>query len=102
MAELAQFASTTATRVRHLLNIDARRQFERDAAFIAAVGICFFLASALVTFQPFEQWAYSSAGMTGVRSHNLCGPTGNILAGALFFYMGLTAFTLPALILQLS
>ena len=102
MAELVQLASMAASRVGQIFNLDARRQFERDAAFIVAIGACCFLAVALATFQPFEEWIYSSASLNAGNTHNFAGPSGNQLAGALFFYMGLTACTLPILLIQLA
>ena len=101
MAEFAQMAANASDSVGHFFDIDARKQFERDAAFVVGVGACCFLTVALLTFHPFEAWMYSSANLA-IKSHNLAGPTGNTLAGGLLFYMGLSAGTLPVLLLQLS
>lgn len=102
MAKFSQFATATSSRLVQVLNIDARRQFERDAAFILILGGSSFLMLALVFFQPLENWLYSSVAATAIHSTNLTGPAGNSLAGALLFYMGLSAFTLPVLLLQLA
>ncbi len=101
MARFFQLAVDTTSRLSHAFNTDNRRQFERDAAFLVFVGFSLFLLLALVCFQPFENWLYSSAQINQ-RSHNLAGPSGNSMAGVLLFYMGLSAFTLPALIIQIG
>lgn len=101
MTELARIATSASNTLGRLLNFDSRKQFERDAAFVLAIGLCCFLSVALATFHPFESWMYSSASIAA-KSLNLAGPTGNTLAGALLFYMGLGACTLPVLLLQLS
>lgn len=100
MAELTQIASNAATRVGQVFNIDSRNQFERDAAFVLLMGACTFLVLALVTFQPLDNWVYSSS--ISETSKNWTGPTGNAMAGLLIFYMGLTACTLPILLLQIA
>jgi len=102
MAKLVQLATSTASRFGEILNIDSRKQFERDAAFVIALGLCCFTIVALMTFHPFEAWMYSATTSSGLSSHNLAGPTGNMIAGCLFFYMGLSACTLPVLLLQLA
>ena len=102
MAKFSQFATAASSKIVQALNIDARRQFERDAAFVLFLGCSSFLMLALVFFQPLENWLYSSVASTAVRSTNLTGPAGNSLAGGLLFYMGLSAFTLPVLLLQLA
>jgi S-DNA-T family DNA segregation ATPase FtsK/SpoIIIE len=100
MAELSQLANEAANKFGRMINIDARRQFERDAAFVAVVGASIFLAIALVWFQPLDNWLYSSA--TTLSSKNIAGPFGNAIAGLLIFYMGITAATLPLLLLQIG
>lgn len=102
MAKLVQLATSSASRFGEILNIDSRKQFERDAAFVLALGACCFTIVALMTFHPFEAWMYSATASSGLSSHNLAGPTGNMIAGCLFFYMGLSACTLPVLLLQLA
>ncbi len=101
MARFFQLAMDTTSRLSHAFNTDNRRQFERDAVFLVFLGFSLFLLLALVCFQPFENWLYSSAQITQ-RSHNLAGPSGNSMAGVLLFYMGLSAFTLPALVIQIG
>jgi S-DNA-T family DNA segregation ATPase FtsK/SpoIIIE len=102
MKQIATFATDAASRVRALANTDVRKQFERDALFLAAIGFIVFLVGALVSFRPFEHWVYSSFSSTIVKSGNLGGPLGNKIAGFLFFYMGLSAATLPLLLFQLA
>lgn len=102
MAKFLQLATTVSSRLGAAINTDTRKQFERDAAFVVLLGVCLFLLTALVSFQPFEGWLFSSAPNNNTTSSNLTGPTGNSIAGALIFYMGLSAFTLPVLILQLA
>jgi DNA segregation ATPase FtsK/SpoIIIE, S-DNA-T family len=101
MAEFAQMASGFIRGAQRFFNLDARKQFERDAVFILAIGGCCFLTVALATFHPFEIWMYSSANAIS-KTHNIAGPFGNKMAGALIFYMGLSACTLPMLLLQLA
>jgi S-DNA-T family DNA segregation ATPase FtsK/SpoIIIE len=100
MAEMTQLASDAAERIGRWMNIDSRHQFERDAAFVGTLGASLFLIIALFSFQPLDNWIYSSA--SNELSHNLAGPSGNAIAGMLIFYMGLTALTLPALLIQLG
>lgn len=100
MAELTELANGAANKISRMLNLDSRRQFERDAAFVSILGACLFLIVALVSFQPLDNWIYSSAN--GITSKNLAGPVGNSIAGLLIFYMGLTAATLPVLMVQLA
>lgn len=102
MAKIVQLAADASSRFGALLNIDNRRQFERDAMFVAFVGLSTFLMVALLGFHPFENWLYSAASVSNVKSSNLAGPTGNAIAGTLLFYMGLSAFTIPVLLLQLG
>ena len=42
MAEFAQMAANASDSVGHFFDIDARKQFERDAAFVVGVGACCF------------------------------------------------------------
>jgi S-DNA-T family DNA segregation ATPase FtsK/SpoIIIE len=100
MAELTQLANGAANKISSILNLDSRHQFERDAAFVTILGACLFLVIALASFQPLDNWIYSSA--SDASSKNLTGPAGNGIAGLLIFYMGLTAATLPVLMTQIA
>lgn len=102
MARLSQLAASASSQLANALNLDARKQFERDAVFVLMLGASTFLMVALAFFQPFENWLYSSVTANVVNSTNLTGPTGNSVAGVLMFYMGLSAFTLPVLLIQLA
>ncbi len=88
--------------VREVANVDRRRQFERDAIFIVSLGIICYMMLSLISFHPFEHWVYSSLSGESSKSRNLGGPVGNMFAGALYFYIGLAASTIPVLLLQLA
>ncbi len=102
LSRTSDTASFVVSRIKDAANIDGRRQFERDAIFIVTLGLIAFLMISLISFQPFEHWVYSSWTNTITKSRNLGGPTGNMIAGALYFYIGLAASTIPILLLQLG
>jgi DNA segregation ATPase FtsK/SpoIIIE, S-DNA-T family len=102
MAKFPKLAAVVSSRMTGVFSLDSRKQFERDAVFVLIIGFSSFLLLALIFFQPLENWIYSSASTSIIRSTNLTGPSGNSLAGVLLFYMGITAFTLPILLLQLA
>jgi S-DNA-T family DNA segregation ATPase FtsK/SpoIIIE len=102
LSRSTEAASQVVNRIKAFANIDNRRQFERDAIFVVVLGLILYLVVALLSFRPFEHWMYSSLGSGFRKSGNLGGPTGNMLAGGLYFYVGLTAATLPILLFQLA
>ncbi len=95
-------ASHIVSRIKDVANIDSRRQFERDAIYIMTLGLIAYVMVSLISFHPFEHWVYSSLADNVAKSRNLGGPTGNKIAGMLYFYIGLTASTIPILLFQLA
>ena len=95
-------ARLTKAAASSIITIDSWEVFQREAVAIVFTGLAAYVSVALITFQPGEAWLYSFHVSAQLLSKNLCGTTGNAIAGALTFYLGIIAWIIPIGILQLG